>query len=516
MDEAKAIAQKHWNIKEYGTEQEDGFVYYASFDKERDQCYVFSLIREVPADPNKAVILETLLIDIYTGEILRVTPNERPKDSNDYGALVTPPDPLTDPGSFDSYDGILTLYRHILHRIPYQRYFESKDPDDLDAVFAADETEREWLRQLRSSATLFYPTAHLVEDAYSLEHKLYCYYAIKDLNADGIDELIFFNYNYYIIAVFSMENGSPILLDSYIPRGSCWIDGDGLLHVGESGGADVGETSIYRIAAGGGSLELVDRFGLDGHRWEGDTAVTNYYHEVNGVRIPITEAEYDALAEQYLYLGEGGPMATKNHAGLEPQTLFTREELIREAMEAALADKLHVFSFYTSNYKYLSKVIVPYGGKLLVDCKELLHTWIDLDGDGIDEVVLDCGETERTLTLHYKNGIIWLHSTSPGDRARYSLHNDGTWFWHHQGRQFEYGAFRLEFFSGFQMRSVDVWRIVNDGEPDAEYYIGDEQVSSEEMQAYLEAHPTTFAEFSPLDTSGWPRPEQPPERPNGK
>ncbi len=51
-----------------------------------------------------------------------------------------------------------------------------------------------------------------------------------DLNGDGIDELVFLMENYGIKAIFTMKNGTPVLLDSFEDGARCWIDDKGFIH----------------------------------------------------------------------------------------------------------------------------------------------------------------------------------------------------------------------------------------------------------------------------------------------
>lgn len=70
-----------------------------------------------------------------------------------------------------------------------------------------------------------------------------------------------------------------------------------------------------------------------------------------------------------------------------------------------------------------------------------------------------------------------------------------------QRSDFEYGEDKL-IFDGAELKTVTIWRIVNDGEPNAEYYIGDKKVTQEEILKYFEENPKTRIEFSPLEVSG--------------
>ncbi len=63
-------------------------------------------------------------------------------------------------------------------------------------------------------------------------------YAIADLNKDGIDELLFLKDDYSILAIFTLCDNQPILLDAFWPRYDCAILENGDIFTQGSDGAD--------------------------------------------------------------------------------------------------------------------------------------------------------------------------------------------------------------------------------------------------------------------------------------
>jgi len=120
---------------------------------------------------------------------------------------------------------------------------------------------------------------------------------------------------------------------------------------------------------------------------------------------------------------------------------------------------------------------------------------MDLDGDSINELIIDCGDT---LILRYYDGIVYVYPFT--FRNLYYLQTDGSFSWGHTGSDFEYGENKL-YFDGAKLNTTQLWRIVNDGEPNAEYYIDGKQVTQEEILKYFEDNPKTEVEFSPLKVS---------------
>ncbi len=181
--------------------------------------------------------------------------------------------------------------------------------------------------ELDTAGYLMYP-GRGAEDFPSPHYKLSCGYDIKDLNGDGINELILLNDDYKIVAIFSTHKGMPVLLGSFQPRTSCWIGGDGLLHICGSNGAVNSYHTVCKIADGGGELIDIIEFGINGAEIVDGTEVLNYYKTVDDEKVSITKEEFDSISAQHgKYLSAyAGPSATKDHSGLEFLPLFENLE----------------------------------------------------------------------------------------------------------------------------------------------------------------------------------------------
>ena len=306
-------------------------------------------------EPSHYSTVEEIWVDRVTGKIRYPSSNPVP-DGPECNYYVPP---ITETGDFASYEGIIQLYRNAIHDFARPNYGEEKESALAQNLGITDHKEKEWLSAISSSGFLFYSGRG---EGGSPHHKLTCGYAIKDLNGDGIEELVLLNDDYRISVIFSMADGKPILLDSYIPRGSCWIDGDGLLHVNGSGGADVSSNTVYRIAVGGGSLEMIVEYGLNGHEWIGDVAVTKYYKLEDGEKVAITEEEYEELDKQYgTYQGlYEGASSTKECSGLQFTPVFTEEEIAQQTYNAVLCNQIKVYDKLHGRYEYLQNCKTPY------------------------------------------------------------------------------------------------------------------------------------------------------------
>ena len=447
-------------------------------------------------EPSHYSTVEEIWVDRVTGKIRYPSSNPVP-DGPECNYYVPP---ITETGDFASYEGIIQLYRNAIHDFARPNYGEEKESILAKNLGITDPTEKEWLRAISDSGFLFYDGRG---EGGAPHHKLTCGYAIKDLNGDGIDELVLLNDDYKISVIFSMVDGKPILLDSYIPRGSCWIDGNGLLHVNGSGGADVCSNTVYRIADGGGSLEMIVEYGLNGHVWIGDVAVTKYYKLVNGEEVAITEEEYEELDKQYgTYQGlYEGASSTKECSGLQFTPAFTEEEIAQQTYDAVLCNQMKVYDKLRGIYEYLQNCTTPYMQTPLYAIKNSLrYAYQDLDGDGIDELIIDCGDT---IILRYYKGVVYLYDFT--FRNLYDLNTDGTYSWNHTGQNFEYGMSQITF-EGSKLVSKTLYRVVEN----TEFYIGEERVSENTLQDYINANPKTQVVFKPLTiASEWDSSNQP-------
>ena len=193
--------------------------------------------------------------------------------------------------------------------------------------------------------------------------------------------------------------------------------------------------------------------------------------------------------------------ATDNTATQEnnaTDNAVTEEKPSKEAVAKALADalesKIKVYETDTSKMNYLKDCLTPYQGIPLAACEDLSYTYVDMDGDSYDELVIDCGDT---MLLRYFEGNVYLYRFS--FRALYNLQSDGSYSWNNGGA-LNYGEDRM-YFEGTELKTKEVWSIVKDGEPDAEYYIEGKQVTREEILKYFENNTKTKVEFLPLEVS---------------
>ena len=377
-----------------------------------------------------------------------------------------------------TYQPVLNVYRLAIDHLNRLYGFVNQNPQGLASeLFGLDpSTEKEWFLSIIDAIFYFYG-GHGEKNAISPHYKLSCGYAIKDLNGDGVDELVLLTRDYMVCAIFSVADGQPILLRHYGTRDYGWIDGDGSIHENGSDGAAYSTNAVYKIADGGAAMELVVEFGTNGVEWVGNTAHTVGYQLVNGEKITITEAECAALTRQYgEYLGyDKCAKATKISSGLKFLAMYTKDEI--SVFDVLLGEKKLKNCYFESNNLRVDEASID--GKAV----------IDIDKDGICEFIIRSSSMD-SLILRYYNGKVYCYSIC------FNLNVDGSFSWNYSSAT--YGVSRL-YFDGELMEIKEIYKVVNGGEPNAEYYIDGKQVTHEKLLQYIAVHPNiaiTFTHFA--------------------
>ena len=219
------------------------------------------------------------------------------------------------------------------------------------------------------------------------------------------------------------------------------------------------------------------------------------------VDTPIESASFtDGEAElEVVYLSERPPVSLSITLPIRRASgegkILSQDEIAMQMYEAALKNEIKVYETDIEKYNYLKDCTTPYNRIPLCELENMGYVYMDVDGDSVNELVIDCGDT---LILRYYEGRVYVYPFT--FRNMYRLNTDGSYNWNHTGQNFEYGEDQLAF-DGAELKTKELWRIVNDGEPNAEYYIDGKQVTKEELQKYIDDNPKTKVEFSPLEVS---------------
>ena len=104
---------------------------------------------------------------------------------------------------------------------------------------------------------------------------------------------------------------------------------------------------------------------------------------------------------------------------------LSEAEIAMEMYEAAIKGEIRVFDELLGEGK-LEDCLFLSSNLLLGECEILSKAILDIDGDGINEYVIQSEENDHIL-LHYYNGKVYSYSF---DRSNfYNLNTDGSFYW---------------------------------------------------------------------------------------
>ena len=125
---------------------------------------------------------------------------------------------------FSSYDAVLESYEKIIGLI---LYFEQKKwvEGEYDALFEFESDEDYYIFQ-----DLLLAIARNKPDSYKEGGENSFGYAKKDLDGNGIEELILMSDSYSLIAIFTEKDGKAVLVSAFAGDYKTWLDENGAIH----------------------------------------------------------------------------------------------------------------------------------------------------------------------------------------------------------------------------------------------------------------------------------------------
>ncbi len=117
-------------------------------------------------------------------------------------------------------------------------------------------------------------------------------YSISDINNDGTEELILMLEDHTILAIFSMSDSKPILLDSFTSTYKGCISADGNIYTSQCNTPTTTVQRVYRISEKCEYLEQLSEIGTDHLDLERGTGC---YKLVDDEKVAITLREYEEL-----------------------------------------------------------------------------------------------------------------------------------------------------------------------------------------------------------------------------
>ena len=214
------------------------------------------------------------------------TPTDTPTPSNTPATIVTP-------APFTSYEDVINGCITYADKL----IADMTNPNNYNVFnIPAAENAHDIVTGLRTLGN-YYSDEHPGEPINPGELiKKHVGYAIKDLNGDGINEMILLSDNYFVIGVFTLVDNKPFLLDGFCNRYTCDITGSGLLYIHSSSGAGDGYDKKCQILPNGKEITEIERYGVSTHI---SYIVENfvgkqfqYYKVVNGKAEIISEKEF--------------------------------------------------------------------------------------------------------------------------------------------------------------------------------------------------------------------------------
>ena len=148
-------------------------------------------------------------------------------------------------------------------------------------------------------------------------------YALRDLNGDGKDELIFMECTGYVLAIFTEVDGKAVLLDSYNDSRTAFIDANGKIHVQTRllpGNKKDVRYDVLTIQGG----KLVSTLTVSVlHVRNGYKDQPNSWHKVvGGQTVDIDQTEFDTLYSQWA--GDLGTMDFNAYTYKNAQLTFVK------------------------------------------------------------------------------------------------------------------------------------------------------------------------------------------------
>ena len=276
-------------------------------------CFVLSLslVLQTGCATNPLVSPKTTFDEPPSSE---ETYKESPFPEDEPAATV--PQVFVEPEYLEEYSSIIEEYRDFIDYLINDKpdaYIDDRYYTGLGANSTDDDA-------------LYHLFCMMVDVNLTINHSQYIYdiyaqqgavgYTFKDLNGDGNPELIMLLQDYSVLAIYTISDGQPKLLDAYWPKRCCGIDGSGLIYVHTSVNGSLSFHSTYQVSTDGSELVLLDEFGTDS---DYNSSEIYYYQVVDGERRIINKAEYDDLLKVFpTYCGDdnGWPLDITKDSGI--------------------------------------------------------------------------------------------------------------------------------------------------------------------------------------------------------
>jgi hypothetical protein len=220
---------------------------------------------------------------------------------------------------FSSYEGILSAYRRIVESF-CEYTSDSWSEGKFDSLFTiTDNQTYDIFHNIFSQAEAVRPKDTYFGTKYAEDGNNSYGYAKKDLNSDGIEELILLSDNYDIFAIFTQNNGKAQYVEG---SGEVWIDENANLRKTVfTGGLVDRDREHYLYEFDGTGLKQKVSVG---YSVSFSLTKENWYKTDGKTKTEISDAEGEALCKIYDILPTGVTEEeyTKSYSGIEFTPLF--------------------------------------------------------------------------------------------------------------------------------------------------------------------------------------------------
>ena len=191
--------------------------------------------------------------------------------------------------SSKSYNDVLSMYKEYVH------YWRSYQNNDDKTAFLSDYENGKITQP--DNADSFDWSSMLIE---AFEPKDLDYgYILKDINSDGIQELFWVRSDHSILAVFTICDNKPTVLDAYWPKHKCVILDTGELYICDTDGQNT-FYSIKTLNKMSCELNTLKSFcRISNVDFTNGTAHLNetFFEEINGKKLEISLYEFEFQLE---------------------------------------------------------------------------------------------------------------------------------------------------------------------------------------------------------------------------
>ena len=192
---------------------------------------------------------------------------------------------LTEP-SFENISAFSNIYADVLEQFE-EFLFIKKNYENYDTIFI-----EQYINRTETIDTLIQATYDIPPTKAG--------YCIRDINGDGIDELILLDEKYYIYVIFTIVDGQTKVVDTF--KGDTnhigAIGADGTIYKDGYGKGENGYSHVQKLSENGELVGL--RFWCkDDYVFTDEVGKAEYFKEINGERTTLNKEEFNALYEEY-------------------------------------------------------------------------------------------------------------------------------------------------------------------------------------------------------------------------